>query len=413
MRKDLGISLHLAGSLGGDFDVTLDFKITGDKLMLWLKGSADLRAAEPGVPTHAGTQADPWILDKYDQFVKAWTTLRRDKTWLAKDCYFKVGGRLIHKFPADESHGGVKGGHAEGFYMADDVLSGTGAGEAVWKKVDGASYADFAKTFRANMQTSKKNEADWSIAKAQKLRSVLNGGVDYSGKGSDSTSASLPLLASVMFLAEPARNPRTFPIGLMLLDMIGDPYNVAGTKFYILDRVLAHPDRIAGNTVPSKAQLGPAGRDWTTKGGATVGLTPLAMALPPKRAKGVMGLAQVEGKWSASPSGSARTQDALDIANDYIQMKELSILARWVAKMLQPTESKSQQFLTVTALRHDDVTVRPDLFATASIKNLLPSTMDEKKKKLYDEVFTGLKSELSMRITKLIQTRISSFNLMP
>jgi hypothetical protein len=417
MREDLAITIRYPESLSLDAAITVNFKISGQQLLLWLKERTDALAAQLTVPATTGLdEAQAWVLDSRDAFVTAWITLRRDEAaWKRATCYFKVGGRVIQKSPADVAHGGVLGGHAEGYYMRDAVLSGAvPGGAAVWVKADGASYVDFAKTVSANMSTSG-NHTDtddghiaWSQAKAQKLRNVLKGAADFHAKGADSTSAFLPLLAAVMFIAEPARNPRSFGTALMMLDMIGENYSHTGQKYYTLDKVLGHPERINPPGVAGKPQLGPTGRGAT---GNTVGYA----LIPTKLKDRKTALARVEGKFSATPSGSARTLDAIDIASDYIQKKEASILVRWLSRMLQPAPggpARSGEVLTIEALRSGDVAVRQDFLATGSLAAFLPPSMSPPQVLLYNQIFTGLKVELEAKIKALILSRLSSFDAM-
>jgi hypothetical protein len=135
-----------------------------------------------------------------------------------------------------------------------------------------------------------------------------------------------------MFVAEPGRNKRAWIVGLMLLDLIGQQYNVtkpgSGGKYYTWDKVLAHPERIdpgyVGSAPLSKPQKGPSGRKFGKKG-PPIGHVPLT------KKKELVG---VEGKLPASPSGSASSGDVIDVASDYIQMKELSLVIRWLRQQL-------------------------------------------------------------------------------
>jgi hypothetical protein len=215
----------------------------------------------------------------------------------------------------------------------------------------------------------------------------------------------------VMFVAETARNPRVFPIALMMLDMVGANYSRNSTKYYTLDRILAHPDRIDGKSFPppGRPQMGPTGRGVE---GNTVGYELLPSVKPKQTRRGPQAptLAMVEGKFSATPQGSARTLDRIDITNDYIQKKEVSILVRWLSMMLQPT-GKSCRYLRITALPPGSN--GRDLINTSSIMNILPTGIAADEKKAREDLFISLKAELSNKIKGRIDERIGSFDLMP
>lgn len=424
MRQDLGVNLTINDEAAAA-EVKLSFKVSGETLLGWLKAKSDAKAAA-AAPMAAGTDAaHPWNISGIAALVNAWGTLHNQKAlWKQRECFLNIGGCTIIKLAADAEHGGVPTGTAEGFYMRDAVFSkGKDASGApilpqdIWKKQDGASYVDFARTFQKNMLDSKKHDMtalegqiSWTQAKAAKLREILKGAKNVSAKGADSTSRALPLLAAVMFIAEPARNPRSFPIALMVLDMFGENYSRSGNKFYILDRVLSHPERIAGQTGPSaKPQSGPTGRDPVNFN--MVGFGPIS--LKPKRGKkGVPAeptLAAVEGKFSATPSGSARTLDTIDLRNDYIQKKEASILCRWLARTLTPANPSAKWSITLEAVRLNDTTPRIDLLTTASIANQLPVGLD---KVAYDKTFVLLKGNMQNVIQAEIQKRMESLEAM-
>jgi hypothetical protein len=101
-------------------------------------------------------------------------------------------------------HGG------DGFYMADADLSGMELG--MWARYDGPSYRDYRNYLEVILDTAEKKLTGKFL---QDYQSLL-----YKPK-SKLGSDILPVLAATMFIAEPARQPRSFIIGLLTLDLIG------------------------------------------------------------------------------------------------------------------------------------------------------------------------------------------------
>lgn len=152
----------------------------------------------------------------------------------------------------------------------------------------------------------------------------------------------LPTLAGAMFLAEPRRNWRAWPINWMLLDFAESltPYGSQLDKHFTWDKILWHPEALdvdSGAPNPSvfarvpvkKAQTGPLG------GGGGIGAIQFAG-----------GLHRVGGKMPASPTGGGAQGGAAVGQNlNYIQQKEVTILVRWLAARnrwtaLRPADAK-------------------------------------------------------------------------
>jgi hypothetical protein len=294
------------------------------------------------IPPRFGMQANPVPVIEPKFWMSSFVALRSIKP---SAYYFKVAGRVIKKWP-DKS---VSGGHADGMYMSDVVLSGTdpvpeGESNRIWTREDGASYREFAKFMASCMPDGK--ELSWSENISQKMRQILSNKINAAVFGSTHIGAALPLLCSVMFISEPARNKRAWPLGLIMLDSIGQQYSVVTAsnpaKYYTWDRVLAHPERIdpgyKGSDPISKPQKGPTGKSMG-KYGAPTGFGPLALKKD---------LVKVEGKLPASPSGSASSGSIVDVANDYIQMKETSLVIRWLRRLLTQAhiDESSVEFVT-------------------------------------------------------------------
>ncbi len=152
--------------------------------------------------------------------------------------YVKIYGALSPaalKFELDqltkgdprEDHGG------DGYYMADANYSGV-LPQRVWTRYEGASYPDFAAYLRAILADAEKRVEENFIRLLHRLVA------DPDSPLPPGLGETLPLLASVIFLAEPARQPRTFLNGLLGLDLLGSKYG-KGKKTYNLTGMLGHP----------------------------------------------------------------------------------------------------------------------------------------------------------------------------
>ena len=400
MRHDLGMTVKMGTG-------SIDFYVDGSDLLEWIKNESLILERTGSQPSQAGTLGAPWKLENFQDWVNAWVTLQ-SPAWRQKECYFSIAGRIIKKFANRNA-----GGHADGLYMADNALSGKDSNQGnIWTRSTGASYREFGRHMHASMSASTKHanttagHIEWSKAKAKKLRAVLDGtSKSMSAKGMDSVSGALPLLGAVMFVAEPARNPRSFIVGLMLLDMIGERYSsrsetVYPKGAYILDRVLAHPERIpknvGGSTPLAKKQKGPFPHD-RRKSGYGHGYT---------KVKELVG---VEGKWSASPAGSSRTGTDIDIANDYIQAKEVSLVSRWLARTLD-IEGVTFRALKTGAPKttmHNIITANPSTLA-----NKYPGKLSPQARQIVATCFRDFKMLVPMRIKQFIKDRANCFSPM-
>jgi len=311
-----------------------------------------------------GTETKPLVLRNASNWMTAFVSMRNFRN---SAYYFDVANRVIKKWP-DGSHGG----HADGFYMSDNVLSGTdpvrrGEDRRVWTRDNGASYREFARFMAKCMPSG--NELGWSEDIADKMRIVLAGGKNLSGAQSSSIFSALPLLCAVMFLAESGRNKRAWPVGLMLLDSIGMQYNVVTktnpAKYYTWDRVLAHPERIdsgyKGSAPLSKPQSGPTRFSRGDKG------TPLGLGPLSKKED----LVKVEGKLPASPKGSASTGSTIDVVNDYIQMKEVSLVIRWLQRVLAQVHQDDSDVEFVTWRDSDPLDGLTNLMSDTALRQMI------------------------------------------
>jgi len=393
MRRDIGLYSKFAN----DWHPPLDWYIPGESLLEWVKTEAAGIAGKGVAPTKSGADAaNAWDLTSYGEWVGAWQKLLNDATLKSKKLYFKAGNRTIVKSSTP---------NGDGFYVADDALAGTDSTEGqIWNRTAGASYREYGKFMEArygayNSGGGPLAQAAWSKEMAANLRKVLNGSVDYSTKGATDIEAALPSLACAMFLSEPARNKREFVVGLMMLDLIGDTYSASNPrKKYTLTKVFTHPDRL-GSGVMAKTQSGPQEKRWKNTGSKS---SPTWTAQPQ-----TMGnlrkkdLHKVEGKYPASPSGSARTTDAIDVASDYIQQKEASVVCRWVAKLLQDANA-DDNIITVTALQVGGSVGKTKIVPSSLVTQVSPYASQKDLQEYADLHIKEIKG--------LIQKRAASFS---
>jgi hypothetical protein len=321
MRKNLAIMIRPAPDAAA-----LWFYLSGQKVLeLVSEAVATYELQAVKVPPNVyGSPANPLVLAKPTFWMSAAVAMRNYRD---SDFHVKVAGRLLKKWRGEKS-----GGFADGYYMSDVALSGTVKKEGeVWSRQEGASYREFAKFMASCMP--KGNELAWSEDIADRMRKIMRYEVDLSGKTGENLFSAMPLLASVMFMTESSRNPRAWLMAHMMLDSIGQQYSRPSAtspkaKYYTWDRVLAHPERVdpgySGKASVDKPQQGPTGL------GGRTGKTPTGLGGLARKED----LASVEGKLPASPSGSSQTGKTIDVANDYIQMKETSLAIRWLARVL-------------------------------------------------------------------------------
>lgn len=333
MRDSLGFCIYTSDKYSIDKQ-WLHFP--GDRILQLVQNEADrLSTARNWWPNGAleDNRNAPVSLRTIDDWVRTWRTIRTFPAIRNKHSYYNVAGRVIQRL----ARGGKPGGFADGHYVRDLQYSGN-VQEPVWEKGDGASYLDFATFFFKH----RGHEVESSSAIATTLRSILTGAPDCSRRPAASVEAALPLLASAMFIAEPSRNPRAHVIGLMMLDMVGRVYNsnTGDMKFYTVSKLFAHPDRLqqrarkwgiatpvtgAGKATPQKGPV------VTGSGGGRR----VTQAFAPSTS----GVVYVEGKYSPSPALSGRAGTTVNLANDYIQKKELTLAARWLAVQLNRNQT--------------------------------------------------------------------------
>jgi hypothetical protein len=386
MRDCLCVSVYHSDKGDAEFGTAKErfFHFTGDFLMECLQVRANvLENQRPSLtPSVVKASEDkPLAITQHGLWISVWSTLKRGgQPARTTDSYFLIGGRKIRRMRAGS------GGFADGFYMVDLALSGTGTGRGpdVWKKPEGASYRDFAGFFRSHGG----NLIEKSEAITGDLRKILTiPTTNYGPCLAPDVRSALPMLAAAMFIAEPARNPRAFIVGLMMLDMVGRVYNtdLNQAKFYTLDKVFAHPARIG--TGSANHQKGPVVVQ-DNRYGRTVG-----RVTNPYGAQTTDSV-YVEGKYPASPKLSSKTSQTVDLGNDYIQKKELSILSRWLANQLNKDLTNGCLF---RAVRYDD--------AGRGVPSTDPSIQS-------DSIARDARDAVSILIKNLIQKRSSTFDKM-
>ncbi|MEM9059320.1 MAG: hypothetical protein AAGD13_02565 [Pseudomonadota bacterium] len=342
MQRHVGFHI----TFSSDFHPPLKWYLHAETLLGLVRDASNTALTSGTAPGTAGTRDDPWVLDTFDAWKGAAKRLIDDEGLKSQDIYMRAGGRLIHKSAQGRGTG-------DGYYISDDALSGTDTDDGnIWSRGAGASYREFGRMFQ-DRSGGAYAEAVWSKETAAKLRGVLLGTSDFSTSAPESLESPLPMLACAMFIAEVARNKREFVIGLMMLDLIGESYGRAGTKIYSLEKVFSHPDRLPKTDVAiSKPQAGPSGKRVQYLGprGAKV-RTVVPQTVGPLARPG--DLFMVEGKYPASPGGSASTQETISIAEDYVQQKEASIAANWLRRKMSNFLGVDDTVVQCVVLRHD------------------------------------------------------------
>jgi hypothetical protein len=164
---------------------------------------------------------------------------------------------------------------------------------------------------------------------------------------------SMPVLTAAMFLAEPARNSRAFPINLMLLDL-------AERGMHTLDQILWHPQALfvdmadrekpdwIGNRPVKGTVYGPPGNEADQRE-----VTPLQTLGKLHRVGGVMPASPTLGGTigARSPEIEVNPHNPRPaFAVDYIHQKEISVLLQWL-EMRWPAVWRARHTLGGTEAR--------------------------------------------------------------
>jgi hypothetical protein len=290
-----------------------DLYISQDGYKAYVEGHYLLHLVEarvekaPGAALNGtGTRADPFVLD--GNTPAQWLWLIAHQNQAPNQTYFmNWNGRRV----------GINGR----LYVFDDGKAGSTVPKDPWNEGVPPSYREIAK----QLVQSKLNETKNSQKLSQKIRAQF---ANAEPGDVASYGGMLPTLAGAMFLAEPRRNLRAWPINWMLVDFSENltPYGSKLDKHFTWDNILWHPEALAhdshaqnpavtGRVLVKKPQTGPN----------AVGVVgPIT---------NVGGLHRVGGKMPASPTGGgAGGGAAVGGVLNYIQQKEVSILVRWLAQ---------------------------------------------------------------------------------
>jgi hypothetical protein len=265
------------------------------------------------------------------------------------------------------------------FYVFDagSVASATNLIKDGWNDAIPPTYRELAKRItEAKLNTLKKTQEF-----SQGMRNLLRG---EPVTASTEIKDMLAVLTGAMFLAEPRRNAKAFALNLMLLDFAEmlTPYGSKADKYFTWDKILWHPEAlnvdsampnpgVAANIAVKKAQQGP---------------TNAAGAVEPIEQVG--GLHRVGGKMPASPTGGATGGNAIKSGVNYIHLKEISVLVRWLGTRNQWEMLK------------DNATLNANL-PLVSFNAHRPY-----------ESFEGPTSGVMTKIKKMLDDRLRTFNAM-
>lgn len=345
--------------------------VPGATLLSWGQEAARTVLSGASAPPGSGTRVDPYLVLGHAGFAGAWMAANAARD---RELFFSIAGRLICKHKNKAS-----GGFADGCYMADAAYSGTDpSAGTIWNRADGASYREFGKFIHEGDTVSGMEGVVWSQRIASAMRQVIKGQTGgHAGKlaapitkqqaaGSrwqvdmneneskreapkklsgardaqkaDSISA-LPLLSAVMFVAEPMRNPRAWLMAQLLLDLMGAEYSPMSLaqhgKHFTFQRALVHPKRLDDPAWASESNIDDTAPTTWVNRQAGVNTSPSPSKGQKKIRKTATkmlgtGSAAVEGLFPPSPKWSSRTTSTIDVASDYIQAKEVSLLCRWL-----------------------------------------------------------------------------------
>ncbi len=389
--------------------------IPGSTLLAWVDAAARAVLSAAVAPPGSGTQGDPYVLGGHCSYAGAWKAAASQRS---QDLYFSIAGRQIRKIKDGRS-----GGFADGCYMCDTGYSGTdNRAGTIWNRADGASYREFGKFIHEGNTVSGMEGVVWSQRVAASLRTVLKGTAprtsgNIQAHGSrwtvdmntdeakrkapqknagpraavaSDTIAALPLLSAVMFISEPVRNARAWLMGLMMLDLMGSEYQAptgnAHGKHFTFQRAFVHPSRLddAAWINETNTRNDTAPRGWVDQQAKRDRRLASKMARP--------GSAAVEGLYPPSPKWSGRSSARIDVANDYIQSKEIAIVCRWL----------EQEFNAYVG----SVVVAQALEGSAGTRrNAMTASFGS------ESAMSGFATDLERVIkTELIQRRAGSFN---
>ena len=217
-----------------------------------------------------GTAENPWTMSNPKQWIARWRRAAREGI-----TYYKIAGRLISKnqklYVGDVGPAWRRGVVPEDMgdksaCEARNIIQDPTYRWVAQRVVDpGLIYAESTRALKRSggEGPSPWNELKFSPVIARAIRTLLKGEKLSLGKNTGRYDRHysrkqflLPVLTAAIFLAEPARNRRAWPINLMLLDLA----EVGEFKF-TWDEILWHPEAI--NPVSERVRVlvfGPQGR---------------------------------------------------------------------------------------------------------------------------------------------------------
>jgi len=326
-----------------------------DLLRLLQKIVNDVKTSVPGVEG-PGTQANPWRITTADKWLGYALNLPKNT-----DNYLVVGGRLIKRgrdqYIGDEGPAWRSTSDVPGLLPEEPGLPAFGGVEPTYREAAQHVVDPNRVLPTATARRTVAGLAPVPTWKAASMQPLLAGAIRTFLKGEKLSlfqagtfnrnytrlQTALPVMAVAMFLAEPARNARAFPINLMLLDL-------AQRRVYGFDDIWWHPHALNVDKVQELNPDGTANPNWEglqdIPGGAVKGP-------PSKEDRNVIDLQKkgqlhlVGGIMPSSPTGGGELakREALPgkasggkapaFTADYIHYKEASVLVRWLEELSQ------------------------------------------------------------------------------
>jgi hypothetical protein len=306
---------------------TKTFYIPDDSLLTvvetQMKNAKDNLGLSGGIPLSKRFDQDKHqkVDDSYHtcspgRFISAWKGLNGKNKY-----YFTIGGQMVEKIKPPETEKGT-------YYMTIYDNDKTSTDRYPFGDT-GLSYPGFLKEL--DKIKIKTNDLDTSKKLAKIMRDFM-----INQNSPDPSLANLrenvvikrwiANLAAVIFIAEPKRNNRCYPINLMLLDLIEKGITYGSNKNYTWQNVLWHPEADPRNSAPpSKPQFGePVFVETNGK----------KKIIKIKRIETRKDLDKAGGKLPAAMTGSGSTDVAKEIAPEkyYTQQKEVTVLVRWLCE---------------------------------------------------------------------------------
>ncbi|MCL6435939.1 MAG: DUF4157 domain-containing protein [Leptolyngbyaceae cyanobacterium HOT.MB2.61] len=250
------------------------------------------------------------------------------KNWL--DAWAQLAWKDTWARSSDPAYGKPKG-VAKTFPLIGKLNLGGKAyavEDKLWVKPEGQDKAT-----RYNVMGEELGKKKTAAKRAENIRKVIKG--DLMGVDAHEQEAALAMLG-----AETARNPRSYGVGLMLLDMVENDITYGSGKAYTWDKILGsqpHPGESRKTFETRKTAATPEKSSrWAKMFGAVSAYAPQFEDKP--------FVSLWAGKWSMSPSASlslgapslAIPAKAEDL--NTVQYKELKTILNWYINLMQGVE---------------------------------------------------------------------------